>query len=286
MTLTMVAVIVWAAPMGWVPFAMAGPSADIALPRAHAHNDYIHDRPLRDALTQRFTSVEADVYPGYTGSGGGLRVAHFPWEIRHGRTLDTMYLQELDKIVHDNGGTVLSGYQGEFQLMIEFKFDPMTCYRELEALLHKPEYADLFTRFVDGHVVRGPVTVVILPAFVDGSELRDVMAAQPSRQAFLVGSFGDLGKGYSRDLMPEVNADWAAEFSWNGVGPMPAAEHQKLVALVQRAHAEGKRVRFWGAPDDPGAARQAVWDELFDVGVDRIATDHLSDLAEYLSRRS
>ncbi|NVJ48512.1 MAG: hypothetical protein HWE07_15355, partial [Cytophagia bacterium] len=32
------------------------------LPRAHAHNDYEHERPLFDALENGFTSVEADVY--------------------------------------------------------------------------------------------------------------------------------------------------------------------------------------------------------------------------------
>ncbi|MEU9588105.1 hypothetical protein AB0D70_32420, partial [Streptomyces werraensis] len=32
------------------------------LPRAHAHNDYEHDRPLLDALDHGFTSVEADIY--------------------------------------------------------------------------------------------------------------------------------------------------------------------------------------------------------------------------------
>ena len=32
------------------------------LERAHAHNDYEHDRPLLDALDQGFTSVEADVW--------------------------------------------------------------------------------------------------------------------------------------------------------------------------------------------------------------------------------
>ena len=31
------------------------------LPRAHAHNDYLHQRPLLDALDNGFCSVEADI---------------------------------------------------------------------------------------------------------------------------------------------------------------------------------------------------------------------------------
>jgi hypothetical protein len=32
------------------------------LSRAHAHNDYEHDRPLYDAFAHGFNSVEADVF--------------------------------------------------------------------------------------------------------------------------------------------------------------------------------------------------------------------------------
>ena len=34
------------------------------LPRAHAHNDYMHERPLYDALSHGFGSIEADVFLG------------------------------------------------------------------------------------------------------------------------------------------------------------------------------------------------------------------------------
>lgn len=41
--------------------AGAGPSDGvIPLARAHAHNDYVHTRPLLDALEHGFTSIEAD----------------------------------------------------------------------------------------------------------------------------------------------------------------------------------------------------------------------------------
>lgn len=35
---------------------------ELPLTRAHSHNDYLHDRPLFDALDQGFCSVEADVF--------------------------------------------------------------------------------------------------------------------------------------------------------------------------------------------------------------------------------
>jgi len=39
----------------------AAPGAVIPLARAHAHNDYLHPRPMLDALDAGFTSVEADI---------------------------------------------------------------------------------------------------------------------------------------------------------------------------------------------------------------------------------
>ena len=42
--------------------ASADESGTQPLERAHAHNDYEHARPLLDALSHGFTSVEADVW--------------------------------------------------------------------------------------------------------------------------------------------------------------------------------------------------------------------------------
>lgn len=54
--------------------------ARVAWPQAHAHNDYRHEQPLREALACGFTSVEADVhlvdgelYLGQLGSVVGCR---------------------------------------------------------------------------------------------------------------------------------------------------------------------------------------------------------------------
>ncbi|MFG1793025.1 hypothetical protein [Nocardia sp. NPDC049149] len=282
------------AVVAWIMFAvlLIAPQAGVAaaapavapLPRAHAHNDYLHDRPLYDALAQGFTSVEADVYPGLQSTD--LSVAHAPWEIRPQRTLRSLYLDPLRQIVAANGGTVLPGYTGEFQLLIEMKWDAPTAYRVLDDLTRDPQYAGLFTRYVDGRVIRGPVTIGLLTAFTDGTDLRTTLAAQNPRSAFVIGAPNDLGTGIPATLMPEINADWAKLFRWRGEGAMPDAERRTLTELVDRAHREGKRIRFWGVPEQPGAARKALWDMQYDTGVDRIATDHLSDLAEYLRQRS
>ncbi|MCP2259506.1 Glycerophosphoryl diester phosphodiesterase family protein [Streptoalloteichus tenebrarius] len=249
-------------------------AATPVLPNAHAHNDYQHARPLLDALDRGFTSVEADIYPAF----GHLYVGHYPWDVRPERTLQSLYLEPLRQRVAANGGRVLPGWDGEFQLLVDIKFNENDGYRWLDAAVRDPRYAGLFTRYVNGEVRRGPVTIVL-----SGRQPRDAVAGQADRFAFLDGRPGDLGSGVPATLVPLVSADWTTLFGWRGQGPMPEGERAALREHVRKAHAEGRRVRFWATPDAPGADREAVWRELRAAGVDHLGSDDLDGLAAFLA---
>ena len=81
------------------PSVSSGP---VALSRAHAHNDYEHQRPLNDALDRGFTSVDAAVHL----VDGQLLVAHDEDDLRADRTLQTLYLDPLRERMQQNGGRV------------------------------------------------------------------------------------------------------------------------------------------------------------------------------------
>jgi hypothetical protein len=66
---------------------------------------------------------------------------------------------------------------------------------------------------------------------------------------------------------------------------MPVAEQTKLLSIVQRAHDNGYRVRFWNTPDQPGLARATLWAVLSDSGVDHVNTDDLVGLSRFLLTR-
>src|SRR5438552_17864850 len=70
------------------------------LTRAHAHNDYEHTRPLRDALDHGFCSIEADVWL----VDGKLLVAHDRGKVKPDRTLQALYLDPMRERVRRNGG--------------------------------------------------------------------------------------------------------------------------------------------------------------------------------------
>jgi glycerophosphoryl diester phosphodiesterase len=111
------------------------------------------------------------------------------------------------------------------------------------------------------------------------------MLAEPVRYAGYDGRLADLESGMPASFMPLVSDNWTRTFTWNGEGPMPATEQEKLRLIVARAHEHGYRVRFWATPDQPGPARTAVWRELLDAGVDHLNTDDLDGLRRFLASR-
>jgi hypothetical protein len=241
------------------------------LERAHAHNDYEHERPLLDALSHGFTSVEADVYL----VDGQLLVAHDPEDLDPSRTLQSLYLDPLRRIVHRNGGSVYRKWDGSLQLLVDIKNTGEATYTELDRVLRR--YRSILTTWKGDKVHERAVTVVI-----SGDRPRELMESQRVRFAGYDGRLSDLGSGTPATFMPLVSDNWTRHFTWLGVGPMPEAERQKLHAIVEQAHAAGYRVRFWATPDLDTAAREALWRELVAAGVDHINTDDLAGLQEFL----
>src|SRR5213079_469657 len=72
------------------------------LTRVHAHNDYLHPRPLFDALDHGFCSVEADIHL----VAGKLLVAHDVNKTNPDRTLQSLYLDPLRQRIKSNHGRV------------------------------------------------------------------------------------------------------------------------------------------------------------------------------------
>lgn len=245
------------------------------LAQAHAHNDYEHDRPLFDALKHGFTSVEADVWL----VDGELLVAHDLEDVKPGVTLESLYLDPLEDLVRQAGHGVYPKWDGSVQLLIDIKSEGEATYAAIEKEL--AEHPSIMTRYINGTVKPGPVTAVI-----SGNRPLATMQAQDKRSSFYDGRASDLTSGMPASLMPLVSNNWTKLFTWQGVGPMPELERAKLHAYVETAHANGYRVRFWATPDQPGDARDAVWNELYDAGVDHINTDDLAGLQEFLTART
>jgi hypothetical protein len=250
---------------------LCGASARAAEPleRAHAHNDYLHARPLLDALAQGFMSVEADVFL----IDGKLLVAHTRRELDPARTLEALYLDPLRKRIQEGGGAVYPG-GGPFHLLIDFKSPGEPTYRALAKVL--AQYSDIISSVRDGKVERKAVEVS-----VSGNRPIGLMAAEPLRFAGIDGRLTDLDSDAPSHLMPLVSDNWATHFQWRGAGPLEPEERKKLADAVEKAHAGGRKIRFWATPD-----RVEAWRELDAAGVDLINTDDLAGLAAFLRERA
>lgn len=234
--------------------------------RAHAHNDYEHPRPLLDAHAQGFRSVEADIWL----TKDGLLVAHTPFGLKPGRTLQALYLDPLRTRVKANGGAVFKDGP-PFYLLVDVKTDAKATGAALAAVL--AEYADILTETRAGKTERKAVTVV-----VSGNCDRAALTQAAVRHAAIDGRPPDLDGDAPADLVPWVSASWGSQFRWDGTGAMPAAERDRLREFVRKAHAKGRMVRFWGAPETP-----ALWREFVAADVDLINTDKLADLRTFLA---
>ncbi len=240
------------------------------LSRAHAHNDYEHERPLYDALDHGFNSVEADIFL----VDDDLYVAHDRRDITSERTLRRLYLDPLrERVKHNSGRVYPNGSQ--FTLLIDIKTGAVATYETLDRIL--AEYRDIFTSF--GPNGRSDKAVL---AIISGNRPREFMESQKLRYAGCDGRLTDLESESPADLVPMISDNWSKHFTWNGTGEMPAEERDRLREIVQKAHEKGRLVRFWSTPDNPSPARADLWRELLLAGVDLINTDDLEGLRQFL----
>lgn len=236
-------------------------------PQAHAHNDYEHDRPLLDALSHGFCSVEADVF----AIDGELRVAHDRPDTKAGRTLQKLYLDPLRERVKKNGGQVFKNGP-PFTLLIDFKSAGEPTYQLLKKVLG--DYRQLLVSTApDDHP---PISIVI-----SGNRPFELIEADQDRLCGIDGRLSDLDSKLSSSLMPLISDNWRNHFKWRGEGEIPAGEKAKLKEAVAKAHAAGRRIRFWATPEN-----EHLWEELAAAGVDHINTDQLARLEAFLKTRA
>ena len=157
-------------------------------------------------------------------------------------------------------------------LLVDIKAQGDVVYPHLREVL--AGYRDMLTRFVDGRIEPGAVTILL-----SGSCPRAMVAADSDRFCALDGRMRDLDATPSPPvhLVPWVSGSWRSISDWTGSDELMADELQRITALLAKAHQQGRKVRFWGAPD-----RKESWGAFFDLGIDRICTDQPKQAARWL----
>jgi hypothetical protein len=250
------------------PTANVNPNATGSLISAHAHNDYEHPDPCVGALDLGFASLEADVF----AIDDRLLVGHAPDDLTPERTLESLYLRPiLDRCLgadDPSRGPLPDGRQ--LTLLIDIKHDPD---RTLDLLIDGlAPLRPWLTRVEGGRLVAGRIMVIL-----SGYRPTARVAAMPDRPVFIDGRPGDLATAPPVELVPLISTSYPGTLGIVPIGTPSDAAIARITQLVDQAHAQGRRFRFWGHADDP-----RIWSALTEAGVDLIGTDDRSALASWL----
>ncbi|KAK2759144.1 Altered inheritance of mitochondria protein 6 [Arachnomyces sp. PD_36] len=143
---------------------------DIKPARCHSHNDYWRLVPLYSALHAGCISVEADVWM----FDGELFVGHSLWSLNHQRTLRTLYVDPLVKILDSQNqvsefspekdqplhGVFDTEPSQQLVLLVDFKNDGAAIWPHLVSQLAPLRDRGYLTYFNGTDVVPGPLIVV------------------------------------------------------------------------------------------------------------------------------
>lgn len=240
--------------------AAVAQSARYTTANAHAHNDYEHNVPFYTAYYKHFGSIEADVF----ARNGQLYVAHEEKEIDSARTLARLYLQPLQAMIRKYNGDIFDNGR-PLQLLIDFKTDSV---QTMQALLQ------LLQQFPD--ITRCPHIQLV----ISGSQ---PVPAQWDRYPGYILFDGKKNGAYTaaqQQRIPLFSYNFKDYTKWNGKGMIVAPERERLQALIDSVHHMGKKIRFWGAPDNVN-----TWITLSNMGVDYLGTDNPEGLAAFLDSR-
>lgn len=212
--------------------------------RIHSHNDYNQKVPFWTAFSAGARSIEADVIL----KKGQLYVAHSENEIKKEHTLESLYLDPIDK------GLSLSVIEQEpIQLLIDIKTETTSTLTQIVRTLKK--YPKLIENQQITFVISGnqpkPSNFKKYPEFIafDYQQLEPLSEKQWERVAM-------------------ISQDYKNYAVWNGKGRFTHEDLKKVTAVIKNAYRFKKPFRFWGTPDSKSA-----WKAFEKLGVDFINTD-------------
>lgn len=223
--------------------------------KIHSHNDYTRTMPFYEAYSQKVFSIEADLFY----KNGEFYVSHELENIDPQRTFSTLYINPIVTLYKLNKGQAWADAKRPLQLMVEVKSNNTEDFmKALVKLLEK--YPEVFNPAKNPNAVKIVITGEFIPS-------PDTFKNYPSYISY----DGGRNTKYTPEQLKQVamfSENFRGLTQWNGKGTMIKPDKERVVAAIEDAHAKGKPIRFWGAPDGLTA-----WNTFYHLGVDYINTD-------------
>jgi alkaline phosphatase len=239
-----------------------GQERKYSVSNAHAHNDYNHPLPFFTAYGAGFGSIEADVFL----RNGQLYVAHDTAGIDPERTLESLYLDPLDKAIKKNRGHAYPDKRKRLLLLVDLKTAAEATLDVLLQILQRYE-----------NLTSCPTLKIVITG---NQPAASQLISYPSYICF----DGRLDRSYTGDALKKItlfSEDFRNYSSWKGEGVLDPAEMKKLKQAIARAHEQHRPIRFWAAPDLPRA-----WLQLMELHVDYLNTDKIAGLSSFLEKKA
>jgi hypothetical protein len=254
--------------------ASGAPMPNEPILSGHSHNDYLHQRPLWEAISYAFASIEIDVHL----VDGALLVGHDDDDLDATETLQSLYLDPLRDHVREHDGRV---YPSPYSLilLIDIKSDASSTYEVLSGVLS--QYPEMLTRYSETSVQPGAIDVI-----VSGNRPRELMMNEVPRFATYDGRLADLEVEVPANFISLISDNWENHFEWRGLGGLSDRDHRKLAQIVQATHGSGYRLRFWNTPSPENGSLENVWSQLLDAGVDLMNIDDLKAYRDFVCVRN
>jgi hypothetical protein len=217
----------------------------------HSHNDYSRPNAFYYAFDAGAGAIEADVFL----RNGKLVVAHDTSGAKQLITLEKLYLEPIQKVMHDQPRPV--------NLVIDLKenYAPILTelLKELEPL----------KAYIKTDRSKFPLTIIITGNRPPPSEYKNYSS--------YISFDDDLQLPHSPEQwkrVAQVSLNFANYSKWTGKGTLPEQDEKVLKSVINAVHQSGKKIRFWAAPDNP-----AGWQKLMELNSDILSTDLINKKA-------
>ncbi len=229
----------------------------------HSHNDYWRPVPFWTAYSSKLYSYEADVFC----IDGQLFVAHDREDVNPQGTLEKLYIEPIVSVYKENNGKPWEDAQHGIQLLVDIKSETDPAMQAISEAFGK--YPEVFDRSVNPYGVQIAITGRCpkpedfdkWPRFIGFDGLVDLKYTPEQLERVVL---------ISEPLFDYIN--------WNGKGTIIPEQEAKLKDVIDKVHAMGLPIRFWGTPEC-----ETTYYTFYNLGIDFINTDEPATASAFFS---
>lgn len=232
--------------------------------RIHSHNDYWRTVPFWTAYSHHLYSYEADVYL----VDGVVCVAHDREDVSPDRNIHNLYIDPIVSVYKANGGKPWENAKHGIQILVDIKDETEPTMNALVEAFGK--YPEVFDRSVNPYGVQ----IAITGNFPEPEDF--------DKYPKFMGIDGRLDINYTPEQLERVaiiSEDFSDFARWNGKGIMLPDQEARVREVIEKVHAMGKPLRFWGTPEC-----ETTYYTFLNLGIDFVNTDDPSKAAAFFGK--